>query len=225
LASPWSVLLGTFGLPIEAYGPASTRPPLATWALAAAILMVNVVTLIEPNGMSQDLGLIPARPFRLGGLTWITSFFLHGGVLHLLGNLYFLCLFGRAVEDCLGRGRYLLLVALADLVGNVAHVLLDPASDVPCIGASGGISGILAFYALRFPQARLAFLWRPFVVLLQWMVMPAWGAFVLWLLLQALGVVAQLGGMSDVSSLAHLGGATAGLAFWLGELRSAGAGR
>ena len=114
----------------------------------------------------------------------------------------------------MGRWRYALLIAAAALVGDLCHILGDPRSMVPCIGASGGISGVIAFYALRYPRARLGFLWRIWCWF-HWVYMPAWAAMVLWLLLQGVLVIGQLMGTAHVSALAHLGGFAVGLAAWL----------
>jgi membrane associated rhomboid family serine protease len=90
-------------------------------------------------------------------LTFVTSFFLHAGIIHLAGNMYFLLAFGHAVENFLRPLRYLALIALAAFIGDLAHIALDPRSQTPCIGASGGIAGVITFYALNFPRMRLAF--------------------------------------------------------------------
>ena len=87
-------------------------------------------------------------------------------------------------------------------------------STAPSIGASGGISGIIAFYALEFPRARLGFLLR-YYWRFGWIQIPVWAAFALWILLQFFGVYAQVAGFSNVSALAHLGGTAVGLFFWL----------
>ncbi len=94
-------------------------------------------------------------------------------------------------------------------------MLLIPRGDVPSIGASGGISGLIAFYAFKFPHARLGFLLRfGFIFIPKWIQFPAWCAFLFWLLLQFLGAFEQISGFSNVSSLAHLGGTAVGVALW-----------
>ena len=129
--------------------------------------------------------------------------------MHLVGNLYFLLIFGSNVEDCLGRWRFLTLIFLATLAGDALHVMAQPHSIVACIGASGGISAAIAFYALKFPQARLDFLLRG------WVPIPAWAAFILWLVQQGVSASLQLAGFSHVAGMAHLGGAAVGFLFWL----------
>jgi membrane associated rhomboid family serine protease len=159
--------------------------------------------------------LIPAEATRLNGLTFVTSFFLHAGIIHLAGNMYFLLVFGHAVENFLRPLRYLALIALAAFIGDLAHIALDPRSQIPCIGASGGIAGVITFYALNFPRMRLAFLMRFGFVWFRWIRLPAWFVFVLWILFQIIGTLEQKAGMSSVSSAAHLGGAAMGVVAWL----------
>jgi membrane associated rhomboid family serine protease len=147
-------------------------------------------------------------------LTFISSFFLHAGVFHLLSNLYFLVIFGDNVEEWLGWKKYLLLLAAATVVGNLFHMSLNMESTLPCVGASGGISGVLAFYALQFPRARLRMLVGCYMRY-GWVKVPAWALFIFWLVFQYVGVRQQVAGLSNVSALAHLGGVVAGLAFWI----------
>jgi len=120
---------------------------------------------------------------------------------------------GDNVEDYVGRWHYLLLILAATFIGDAVHLLAQPVSAVPCVGASGGISGVIVFYALQFPKARLGFLFRYFLYF-RWVQMPAWFALLLWLLWQSAGVLMQLSGYSNVAATAHLGGAAAGFAFW-----------
>jgi membrane associated rhomboid family serine protease len=119
------------------------------------------------------------------------------------------------VENAIGPWRWLLLLMGAALGGDLLHVLFDPHGDLPCIGASGGISGLLVFYALKFPHARLGMLWRFAIIYYRWIQLPAWVAFVFWIILQAWGAFQQLHGLSNVSALAHLGGVTVGFLCWL----------
>jgi membrane associated rhomboid family serine protease len=163
----------------------------------------------------QRFGLIPAQATRLDGLTFVTSFFLHAGIIHLAGNMYFLLAFGHAVENFLRPLRYLALIAVAAFIGDLAHIALDPRSQTPCIGASGGIAGVITFYALNFPRMRLAFLMRLGFVWFRWIRLPAWFVFILWILFQIIGTLEQKAGLSSVSSAAHLGGAAIGVLAWL----------
>jgi len=211
---PWKTIPAFFGFPVEAETNPVARLPWVTWSLAVAILAVSVSAFFDLEKYVEKFGFIPAEAWRYGGLTSLTSFFLHGGILHLAGNLYFFLIFGDNVEDYLGRWRYGLLLLSATLLGDFTHWLAVPDSTVPCIGASGGISGVIVFYALEFPQARLGFLFS-YYLYFRWIQIPAWGALVLWLLMQFVVAAMQLGGLSNVAATAHLGGAAAGVALWL----------
>ncbi len=160
----WKWIPALFGFPVEFDVNPIRCWPWLTWGLAAAMALVFALTAWNLKPVVDDWGLVPAQLGRHGGLTLLTSFFLHGGFLHLLGNAYFLLVFGDNVEDDLGRWRYALLIAGAALFGDLLHILADPWATVPCVGASGGISGAIAFYALRYPHARLGFLWRILVL-------------------------------------------------------------
>jgi membrane associated rhomboid family serine protease/Zn-finger nucleic acid-binding protein len=209
----WKTIPGVLGMPVEMDAPPLRSAAWTTWSLAIVIIAISVLGFMDLENAVENFGLIPAAAGRLYGLTYLSSFFLHGGIMHLLGNLYFFIVFGDNVEDFLGRGRYIGLILLATLAGDVAHILGDPRSEIPCIGASGGISGIMAFYAFRFPRAKIGIMYRGWVYL-RWMRFPAWVMFLFWVLLQGIGVTQQLAGLTSVSSLAHLGGAAVGVGFW-----------
>ena len=211
---PWQWIPGVLGLPVECEGNRVGIFPWLTWGLAAVLVAVFGLTYGNLEQVFNTYGLIPAEAWRTGFATSLTSFFLHAGLLHLIGNVYFLVVFGDNVEEYLGRWRYVLLLVLATMAGDVAHVLADPRADIPCVGASGGISGVIAFYALKFPRARLGILVRYFVIF-RWFFIPAYAAMILWLLMQFLLAGLQLAGTSNVSALAHLGGAAVGVVFWL----------
>jgi len=211
----WKQIAAFLGMPVEFDELEEQRKPWATWLLSAAIICASLLAFLDLREVVQRFGLIPVQATRLDGLTFVTSFFLHAGIIHLAGNMYFLLAFGHAVENFLRPLRYLALIALAALIGDLAHIALDPRSQTPCIGASGGIAGVIMFYALNFPRMRLAFLWRIGFVWFRWIRLPAWFVFVLWILFQIIGTLEQRAGMSSVSSAAHLGGAAVGLLGWL----------
>jgi membrane associated rhomboid family serine protease len=212
----WKIAPALLGLPVERDSDPLIRILLATFSLAAIIAVVSILAFFDLKNAVSQFGLIPDEAWRDGGITFLTSFFLHAGVFHLVSNLYFLITFGIHVENYLGRKRWLLLLLLSAIAGDLLHVMADPRGEIPCIGASGGISGLIAFYAFKFPHARLGFLMRfGFVFIPRWIQFPAWVAFILWILLQFLGALEQVSGFSNVSSLAHLGGTAAGILFWV----------
>jgi len=211
----WKQIAAFLGVPVEFDTVPHPRRPWATWLLGTLIIGASVFAFTRLHEMVSQFGLIPAEARRLHGLTFVTSFFLHAGIIHLAGNMYFLFVFGDDVEDFLRPVRYLLLIALAAFVGDLAHIALDPRSQTPCIGASGGIAGVITFYALNFPRSRLEFLMRWGFVWFHWIRLPAWSVFILWILFQLIGALEQKAGISSVSSVAHLGGATVGVVAWL----------
>jgi len=210
----WKILIACLGIPVEISDREIVRLPIMTWLVALIVSIVSISSFSNLEAISQQFGLIPSQLFRYGGLTLFSNFFIHGGWLHLLGNMYFLVVFGASVEDRLGKARFLLILFLSTLAANLLHTAVDPGSDIPCIGASGGVSGIIAFYMLRFPKVRLAFVFW-FLIKPIWIRLPAYGYFILWILMQFWGAWMQIRGLSNVSAFAHLGGVAVGIAFWL----------
>lgn len=196
------------GLPVELAGARLRQQPWATWLLALVVALVSMVGFTDET-FFRSLALVPREAVGAFGLTTLTAFFLHGDWLHLLGNLWFLVVFGDDVEDRLGRRRWAALLVAATFAGGVAHCLADPGDWRPCVGASGGISGLIVCYALLLPHARIGFFVR-----YRWFTCPAWIGLVLWLLVQLFVAWLQVRGFGNVSALAHLGGAAVGLGAW-----------
>ncbi len=211
---PWHWIPALLGMPVEEDAPAVRCWPWLTWGLAAALVAVYALTAANLEAVIEDLGLVPAQLWRHRGLTLVTSFFLHGGLLHLVGNVYFLLIFGDNVEDDLGPWRYVGLLAMAALVGDLLHILGNSASVIPCVGASGGISGVITYYALRYPRARLGIMIR-YWFYFQWVHLPAYVALLFWFAFQLLFVIEQEMGIGNVAALAHLGGAAVGALAWI----------
>jgi len=208
----WKYVVGLLGFPVE-YDHPSQQQPLATWSVAAACVLIFILS-VTVSGVIETFSFVPAEAFRWGGLTAITSFFLHGSIMHLVGNLYFLCVFGDNVEDRLGWRRFLLMLLAGAIMGAILHGLFDPASSRPTIGASDGISAVIVYYALQFPRERLAFMWWWRFYDIHWISIPAAWCLAIWVGQQFLLVHFQLQGIGNVSALAHLGGALAGVGFW-----------
>ena len=215
----WQWIPGILSMPIEQDAECVRSRPWITWGATALIAVVSLAAFPDLQTAIADYGLIPDQFGRDGGLTFLTSFFLHGNLFHLLSNVYFLLVFGDNVEDWLGKRWYVLLLASAALAGDALHILGDPGSTTPCIGASGGISGIIAFYALKFPNVRLSFLVR-IAVWVRWISVPAYILFLVWITLQFLGAWMQTSASSHVAYLAHLGGVAVGFIFWLASRKN-----
>ena len=213
----YEYLLSIAGLPVEHNDTPLTCRPWATWISCAVIALVSLLAFRNLNAIVANWGMVPAEFMRHWGATFVTSFFLHADAWHLIGNLYFLWVFGDNVEDILGVGRFLLLLVLAALAGDVAHIVSEPGSTIPAIGASGGISGVIAYYALRFPRAQIGFLFHFSWFYFRWLRIPVWAMFALWVAFQIWGAYA---GSNSVAVFAHLGGAVVGVAFWFLTRRS-----
>ena len=160
-----------------------------------------------------------AKPIPINEAPWwvtlFTSMFMHGGFLHIAGNMLFLWVFGNNIEDRLGRAMFALFYVLAGLIAVYTQALIDPSSTAPTIGASGAIAGVLGAYALLFPRARVLTL--IFIIFFVTLVeIPALILLALWFILQfvpALGQVAVgSGGGQGVAYFAHVGGFVFGLA-------------
>lgn len=208
-----SRLPAILGMPVELAATDSSVRPWFTWLTTALVAVVSIAGFVWPEVVTA-LQMVPGRLGDSAGLTMFTAFFVHGGWGHLLSNLWFLFVFGDNTEQILGRAGWLLLLVGATFLGAVAQILFDPRSDMPCVGASGGISGLMVCYALFLPRARLGtFLWIWFRPV--WVTFSARTAFFVWMAMQAWLLSQQLGGFGNISALAHLGGVAAGLLVWL----------
>ena len=163
-----------------------------------------------PYEITHGVSLVP-RGFPVF-LTLVTSMFLHGGWLHIGGNMLYLWIFGNNVEDSMGRVRFVVFYLGCGLIAGLAQIAVGPASLVPNIGASGAIAGVLGGYLLLFPRAKvttLVFL----VVFITVVQLPAVVVLLFWFLLQLFNglAVSGSGAGSDVAYFAHIGGFVAGL--------------
>ena len=159
-------------------------------------------------------------PFQIDQKPWwvtlFTSMFMHGGWLHIIGNMLFLWVFGNNIEEKMGRLKFLLFYVLAGLIAVYTQALIDPGSTAPTIGASGAVAGVLGGYALLFPAARVITL--IFIVFFVTLVeIPAYVMLGIWFLLQFIPAVGQvavpdIGGQGGVAYFAHVGGFVFGLA-------------
>ncbi|MEO0139707.1 MAG: rhomboid family intramembrane serine protease [candidate division WOR-3 bacterium] len=129
----------------------SKRKPFVMWIF---IIICVMVFLIQTEGITQMFGFIPVKFwFRGEWIQTITYIFLHGNLFHLLGNMYYLYIFGDNVEDKLGRFGFALLFILSGIGGALLHGIFYPYSHIPLVGASGAISGVLSAYMIMFPTA------------------------------------------------------------------------
>ncbi len=214
----WPTLLG---LPAEIDGAPLSARHVATWSTAALITIISVLGFANP-ALVTTLQLQTMSDFVMHGL--LTSFFVHAGWVHLLGNLWFLVVFGNDVEDLLGAARWFGMLVAATLVGSVLQLAAgvfagDPR---PCLGASGGITALVVYYALRLPDARLG-IWLIPGLTTEWegMGYPLWQLLsakwwlAIWIAIQGALVYFQLNGVGSIAAASHLGGAAVGLLTWM----------
>ncbi len=189
--------------------------PIVSVAIILACVAVFLVQLISP-GAGQAWAFRPSMlrpgsgttlPDALGALTM--SMFMHGGVLHIAGNMLFLWVFGDNVEDRLGHVKYLLFYLGAGIVATLAHALISGFSNVPIVGASGAIAGVLGAYFVLFPHARV----RTLIFLLFFITvvdLPAPVFLVYWFVIQLFHGIGSIGLNTGVAYAAHIGGFAAG---------------
>lgn len=197
------------------------RTPVTMLTLLGTNLFVFLYTVglgspWEIQAFFETYGLVPARilgpdpPYY----TLFTSMFLHGGWLHLVGNMLYLWIFGNNVEDATGHLGFLVFYVLCGLAAAFAQILIQPASQVPMVGASGAIAGVLGGYLVLYPRARILAL-VPLGLFLHLMEVPAVLFLPMWFLLQLVYGIASLGVRSEfgggVAFWAHIGGFVAGL--------------
>lgn len=210
------LLAGVLLLPVETEDedPGLAKIPVVTALLSLGIVVVAALMGFASTAASlaMDWGFTPADPWRLGGATALTAFFLHVGWFHLFGNLYFLISFGDNVEDILGPVRFLALWFVATFLSSMVYILVDLPSGAVVLGASGGVSAVLVTYILFFPRAKLGVLF-----FLQWLIrFPSWTFLGLWVVLQFIGAYYELFGEgSNIAYVAHLSGVAVGVGAWL----------
>jgi membrane associated rhomboid family serine protease len=203
----------------------AARTPIVTRTLVGLCVLVFLwqMTLGPQAGQAAvySLGVIPAVLLGRETLppelklvsppfTVITSMFMHGGFMHLLGNMLYLWIFGDNVEDSMTRPRFVVLYLLSGMAAVLAQALPDPSSTIPMVGASGAISGVLGSYLLLFPHARVLVA-IPIGFILQTVRLPAGAVLVLWFVLQLVSNLLASGQGGGVAFRAHIGGFIAGM--------------
>jgi membrane associated rhomboid family serine protease len=201
----------------------SRRVPAVTYAL----IVTNVIVFLYQALLSPDVeqfvmtwGAVPAyitdpASYPMSFVTLFTSMFLHGGWMHLIGNMLYLWIFGDNVEDALGHGKYLVFYLAAGLLAGLAQVFAAPTATIAAVGASGAIAGVLAVYLVQYPDAPVRVL-VPGFFFARVVRMPAVIVLGLWFVVQMFNGVLSLGtaavATGGVAWFAHIGGFLVGLA-------------
>jgi len=202
--------------PLRDTQPSYSKPVVTVLLIVINLLIFLFEASLEPyyqNAFIATYGLVPDQ---FSFINVLTSMFLHGGWMHVLGNMWFLWIFGDNIEDILGHGKFLLFYLLCGTAAALTQVIVDPASRVPVVGASGAIAGVMGAYMVKFPHSRILTL-IPILLFFTTVEVPAWLMLIYWFAIQffsglgSVGVshVTQGGG---VAFMAHVGGFVAGIA-------------
>ena len=197
----------------------SSERTYSTPTVTLALIAVNLVLFIYEVSLPEDdlnrlirlHGIVPDR-FHFSML--FTSMFLHGGWMHVLGNMWFLWIFGKGIEDLLGHARFLIFYLACGVVAGLLHLFTNPYSPVPTIGASGAIAGVMGAYLIKFPRASIVTLIFIFVFFTT-VDIPAAFLLIYWFLIQFFSGIGSVGesqiSRGDIAWFAHVGGFVAGM--------------
>jgi membrane associated rhomboid family serine protease len=195
------------------------RVPVVNYALIALNIVVFIAMWLAGAASEtwvEQLAMVPANyldGIHLGDVSDVfTSMFMHAGLAHLAGNMLYLWIFGDNVEDRLGSGAYLGFYLTGGVVASLTHVLLNPASEVPTVGASGAIAAVLGAYLVLYPYSRIE-TFVPIGYFMRLTVLPAAVVLGLWFVLQLVETALSLGSpdVAGVAFGAHAGGFVAGM--------------
>jgi membrane associated rhomboid family serine protease len=204
-------------IPLRDVIPSRTTPVVTIGLIAINALVFLEQWSLGPRASQQfvfDWGLIPAD---YSWLTVVTSMFLHGGFMHFGGNMLYLWIFGDNVEDRLGKARFILFYVSCGVAAALGQTLINPSSQVPMVGASGAIAGVMGAYFVMYPHSRIVTL-LPFIFV-QIIEVPAIFFLGIWFLMQFLSGVGSIvqvqAGTGGVAFWAHIAGFVAGVAWGL----------
>ena len=212
-------------IPLQDDNPTEITPIMTIGFIVACVLVfLYQVSLLPRSGemFVYQFGAIPAVIFGQAELpeqlvalpaygTLVSSMFLHGGWMHLIGNMLYLWIFGNNIEDVMGHVKFVVFYILCGVLAALSHAVIDQGSAVPMVGASGAISGILGAYILLYPHARVLLL-IPLGFFMHTLYVPAGVVLGLWFLMQLLPGVLSIGQEGGgIAFFAHIGGFVAGI--------------
>jgi membrane associated rhomboid family serine protease len=209
-------------IPLRDTNPSERRPLVVTALLLANAAVFLFELMLSSSGLEslfQEFGVIPARlsdPGHWSAGAWrslFTYMFLHGGWLHVIGNLWILWIFGDNVEDRMGHFRFLIFYVIAGVAAALTQTMLTPGSRIPSVGASGAIAGVMGAYLVMFPGARVLTM-VPILFYPVFLELPAVTFLGLWFVLQLFSGTLSLGARNDAAGIAfwaHVGGFLAGV--------------
>jgi membrane associated rhomboid family serine protease len=196
-----------------------TQPSYSVPFVTVAIIVTNVLVFLYQVSLdSYTLNWFISRyaiiPDRLQYSDMVTSMFLHGGWMHLIGNMWFLWIYGDNVEDVLGHTKFLIFYLLCGIAAALLHAVLNPYSRVPTLGASGAIAGVMGAYLIKFPHSRILTL-VPIIIFFTTVEIPAVLILLYWFVIQIFSGFGSIGysnvSRGGVAWFAHVGGFVAGM--------------
>jgi len=201
-------------IPLRDTRPSNSSPVVTVFIIAVNVLVFLYMVMLDSYTQNDFIAAYALIPARLNLSALLTSMFLHGGWMHLIGNMWFLWIYGDNVEDVLGHGKYLVFYLICGVVAAIAQYLISPFSRVPILGASGAIAGVMGAYLIKFPHSRILTL-IPIFFFWTTIEIPAIVILVYWFLLQFLSGVGSIGysqaSQGGVAFFAHVGGFIAGM--------------
>ena len=213
----YAILAGIIGSWLLYQGAGFNRVQLMT-SVCNLGMVPGELTRMAALGTAVPLGngmacVVDSEPVNI--LTPFTSMFLHGGWAHLLGNALFFWVFGNNIEDSMGRMRFLAFYLVCGLAAGLAHILVQPGSPLPTVGASGAISGVLGAYLVLYPKVRIKMLFI-FIIFFKVIPIPAWMVLIWWFFWQVVTGLPELLSMGPdaaggVAVWAHVGGFVTGM--------------
>src|SRR3954462_9569412 len=211
-------------IPIRDDAPRSTTPVVTYFLVAINLAIFLLEWTLDPRSLqllTYQFGVVPAfveralhgtMPLAVAIIPLFTSMFLHGSIWHVVANMWALWIFGDNIEDHLGHFKYLLLYVLSGFAAGILHILFNQGSQIPTVGASGAIAGVMGAYFLLFPSARVLTV-VPFIFMFVWL--PAWLVLGYWFIVQFLtGASSSIGSTANAGGVAvwaHVGGFIAGV--------------
>lgn len=203
-------------IPLRDVIPSRTTPYIVITIIILNALAWLFEVSLDPQTLNRFLTVYGVVPAYFAAPTMITSMFLHGSWMHIIGNMWYLWIFGDNVEDRLGHGRFIVFYLLCGIAAALGQVFMDPTSTLPTIGASGAIAGVMGAYFVLYPQSRVLTL-IPWIIIWEVIELPAFVLLGFWFLMQlfsagTIAVTASSHGSGGVAFAAHVAGFLVGVA-------------
>jgi len=202
-------------IPLRDVIPSRTTPYITVTIIVLNAIAWLFEVSLPPETLNEFLGVYGVVPAYFSAPTLITSMFLHGSWMHVIGNMWYLWIFGDNVEDRLGHGRFIVFYLLCGIAAAIGQIVMDPNSTLPTIGASGAIAGVMGAYFVLYPQSRVLTL-IPLIIIWEVIELPAFILLGFWFVMQlfsagTIAVTASSHGSGGVAFAAHVAGFLVGV--------------